>query len=191
MRAPLAFLILSALCLGTACSPAPESQLPVRDAKEKEKPSLIFQGFAARASHAGELLWEAQADRARVNHQGQRAHAEAVTVVYYSHGRVVSRAKADRAEIDLKNYDIAADGSVEVRSSHGVILYTPHLDWDNRRQRISSGSKVRVVRGHMVVTGRGFEGDRDLHDVRILNDVQAEAASVEDLREEAKTWKRP
>jgi len=103
----------------------------------------------------------------------------------------VSRARADSAEIDLKDYNIHANGAVEVHSDNGVILRTPHLDWDNKRQRISSASPVTVVRGHTVLTGRGFVGDRDLGDVRILNDVQAEAASVDDLRKESKTWRNP
>lgn len=183
-------LALLALCLPLACRPAPEGPRPVQP-REKEKPSLLFQGFSARASHDGQLVWEAQAARARVNHAGLGAHAEVVTMVYFKRGRVVSRGRADRAEIDLKDYDIAADGAVEVRSSDGVILRTPHLDWDNRRQRISSASPVTLIRGHTVLTGVGFVGDRDLRDVRILRDVQAEAVSVEDLRKESKEWRQP
>jgi len=190
LRAALACV----LCLPLACGPAPAaSQAPPahEPKKEQEKPSLLFQGFSARASHDGELVWEAQADRALVNHAGQHAHAEVVTMVYFKRGQVVSRARADQAEIDLKDYDIQADGAVEVHSSDGVILRTPHLDWDNRLQKISSDAPVEVLRGHTVLTGRGFVGDRDLRDVRILSDVQAEAVSVEDLREESKTWRQP
>jgi LPS export ABC transporter protein LptC len=185
--------LVCAFCLTLACGPAPTAQGPAAPAskKEQEKPSLLFQGFSARASHDGELVWEAQAERALVNHTGQHAHAEVVTMVYFRHGQVVSRARADRAEIDLKDYDIQAYGAVEVHSSEGAILRTPHLDWDNREQKISSDSPVEVLRGHTVLTGRGFVSDRDLRDVRILHDVQAEAVSVEDLREESKTWRQP
>lgn len=160
-------------------------------AKEKEKPSLLFQGFSARASHDGALVWEAQAQRARVNHDGQRAYAEVVTVQYFKHGRIVSRAKADKAEIDLRDYGIQAQGSVEVRSNDGVILRTPRLDWDNRLQRISSSAPVTVLRGRTKLTGVGFVGDRDLRDVRILSNVRAEALSVRALRDESKTWHQP
>jgi len=193
MRAlPPRLALAAALCLCLSCRPASDAGRPAApQSRDREKPSLLFQGFSARASHDGALVWEAQADRARVNREGQGAHAESVTVVYFSHGRVVSRARADSAEINLRSYDIDANGAVEVHSSDGVILRTPHLDWNNRQQRISSESRVQVVRGHTVLTGRGFVGDRDLRDVRILQDVQAEAASVDTLREESKTWQRP
>lgn len=192
-RRAVAAALLLALC--QACAPAPQPA-PAPEAapaagKEKEKSSLIFRGFEAQASHDGVLMWEAHAERARVNRQGQGAHAEVVTLIYFKNSRIVSRARADRAEIDLKDYDIVADGSVEVRSSNGVILRTPHLNWDNKAQRISSESKVLVLRGHTQLSGRGFTGDRDLRDVRILSEVQAEAASVDALREDSKTWKRP
>jgi LPS export ABC transporter protein LptC len=188
-----AFFAAALIALCQACEPAPPppAGAPAQPGKEKEKSSLIFRGFGARASRDGALMWEAHAERARVNRQGQGAHAEVVTLTYFRNSKVVSRARADRAEIDLKDYDIVADGAVEVRSSQGVILRTPHLNWDNKAQRISSESKVVVVRGHTQLSGRGFTGDRDLRDVRILSDVQAEAASVDALREDSKTWPRP
>jgi LPS export ABC transporter protein LptC len=191
-RLPLAVLLLGLLAL--ACGPDPSAKgsvAPKDRKKDDEKPSLLFQGFSARASHNGDLVWVAEAERARINHQGRGAHAEVVTVVYYSRGKVVSRARADRAEIDLKDYNIEADGSVEVHANNGVLLRTPHLDWDNKQQRISSEAKVMVVRGHTVLTGKGFTGDRDLRDVRILHDVQAEALSVNTLREDSKSWQKP
>lgn len=187
-RRPALFFLL-ALCLPLACVRAPAAHPAPAAKKGKPAPSLLFQGFSARASHDGVLVWEAQADRARVDHTGQKAHGEVVTVVYFRHGRVVSHARADRADIDLKDYNIDADGAVEVHSSEGVVLQTPHLYWDNRLQKISSASPVKVIRGHTVLTGDGFVGDRDLDDVRILRNVQAEAVSVEDLREESKTWR--
>ena len=187
-RRPALFFLL-ALCLPLACGRAPAAHPAQAGKKGKPAPSLLFQGFSARASHDGEMVWEAQADRAHVDHSGQTAHGEVVTVVYFRHGRVVSHARADEADIDLRDYNIDADGAVEVHSSDGVVLRTPHLYWDNRLQKISSASPVKVIRGHTVLTGRGFVGDRDLDDVRILHDVQAEAVSVEDLREESKTWR--
>jgi hypothetical protein len=48
---------------------------------------------------------------------------------------------------------------------------------------------VRLTRGGTVLTGLGFSADKDMHDVRVLDDVQAEASSVQRLREDAKSWK--
>lgn len=80
---------------------------------------------------------------------------------------------------------------MKVQSEQGVVLTTSRLSWDNQRQRASSTARVRVLRGGAVLTGRGFTADRDLHDLRILEDVQAEAVSVEQMRKEAATWPKP
>ncbi|MGH7443068.1 MAG: LPS export ABC transporter periplasmic protein LptC [bacterium] len=195
MKRSWLLFLAAVLCTVPSCrrAPAPAAgDVAVRAAAPlaKDKPSLLFQGFSARASHDGVVVWEAHAARARVNHDGLKAHAEVVTVVYFRRGKVVSRARADRADIGLKDYDIAANGSVEVRSSDGVILRTTHLDWDNHAQRISSSAPVTVLRGRTKLTGVGFVADRDLRDVRILSNVKAEALSVRDLREDSKTWPR-
>jgi LPS export ABC transporter protein LptC len=156
-----------------------------------EQPGLIFQGFAARASHRAQRVWEAQAVTARVYDAEQWALAQDVTITYYVDGKVASTARAREARMDLRNYDLDARGDVQVRASNGVILSTSRLQWDNRSQRASSQARVRVVRGGTVLTGRGFTADRELRDVRIHEDVQAEAISVEQLRREAATWPAP
>lgn len=184
---PGLWLLLALLALAPACRRAPQG--PVNQGGER--PSLVFQGFAARASHLGALVWEAQAARARVYDADQRAEAEDVTITYYSQGKPVSTARAARARMDLRRYDLEAEGDVRVRAANGVSLSTSRLRWDNARQRASSGARVRVVRGTTVLTGRGFTADRELRDVRILEDVEATAASVEQLRKEAATWPGP
>jgi LPS export ABC transporter protein LptC len=158
---------------------------------QADQPGFLFQGFAARASHEGALVWEAHAVRARVFDKDQRALGEDVTLLYFQHGKQVSTAKAKTAKMDLKRYDVEAEGDVEVHGMNGVILQTQRLKWDNKAQRASSSARVRVIRGGAVLTGKGFTADRDLHDVRILEDVQAEAVSVQQLRKEAGTWRAP
>lgn len=178
----LALLLL--LALSPACRRAPQGEA----AAGNEKPSLLFQGFGARASHQGELVWEARAVRARVFDAEQRAQAEEVEITYYVDGKAVSKARAKKARMDLGRYDVDAEGDVVLHGSNGVVLTTPRLKWDNRRQLATSSARVRVVRGGAVLTGRGFSADRALRDVRIFEDVQAEAVSVEQLRKEAVPW---
>lgn len=184
-RHPLLLAVFAAAALLAGCRRAPTVD-PA--AGSTDKPSLIFQGFEARASHRGQLVWEAKAVRAKVYRQGQKAMAEDVTMDYFVKGKRVSTGHADRASMDLKAYDMEADGNVVVQGSNHVVLMTPHLTWDNKRQRASSNSSVRVLRGSTVLTGRGFSADRELHDVRIFQDVQAEASSVQELRKEAAGW---
>jgi len=181
-------LLMGLLTLGLAagCRKAPPPQDP---AVGKAAPSLGLNGFRVKASHLGQLLWEAKAVRAQVYRQDQRAEAENVTMTYYNQGRRVSTARADRARMDLKDYNVDAEGNVVVNGTNGVQLETPRLRWDNQTQIASSSAHVRLTRGSTVLTGEGFTADKSLHDVRVLANVQAEAASVRRLKEDAQTWR--
>jgi LPS export ABC transporter protein LptC len=179
-RRPLLFLVAACALLG-ACRKAPVAPAP----GAAEKPGLLFRGFSARASHGGRTIWEARAVSARVYDQDQRAVASDVAITYFVDGRPVSRGWARSARMDLKDYDLEAEGDVRLEGSNGVKLYTSRLNWDNSLQRADSSARVRVVRGSTVLTGRGFSADRELRDVRILQDVQAEAASLQQLRHDA------
>lgn len=184
MRAKRVLVLAVALAFLAGCRRAPQAP---EDNGEKA-PSLIFQGFGLRASHRGQLVWQAQAARARVYDLEHRALAEDVTLTYFVDGKAVSKGKALRARLDLKGYDLQAEGDVQVRGANGVLLKTSRLDWDNKAQRASSSAPVRLLRGGAILTGVGFSADRELRDVRILSNVQAEAASIQELRREAAAW---
>ena len=181
-------LLFLLLCL--ACLPACE-KMPVASAKAggEEEANLSFRGFKVRASHEGLLVWEAEAVSAKVFQEAHKADAQHVNMTYFQNGKAVSWAEADRADIDLKTYGVKARGDVKVRGRNGVVLTTTQLDWDNAAQIATSAAKVRVQRKGAVLTGWGFRADKALQDVRILRDVQAEAASVQDLRENSKGLK--
>jgi LPS export ABC transporter protein LptC len=175
---PLFAAAALALLLG-ACEKMP---MAAKAGKEEDTANLSFRGFKVRASHEGQMVWEAEALRAKVYQHSHRAEAEQVTMTYFQNGRRVSQAQADRADMDLKDYGVKARGHVRVKGSNGVLLLTEQLDWDNTLQMATSQGKVRVERKGTVLTGWGMRADRALQDVRILRDVQAEAQSVEELR---------
>jgi LPS export ABC transporter protein LptC len=184
-----AALALAGLACLPACRKAPPPQSAAAAQAAKAGSSLDLNGFHARASHLGALVWEAEAAQARVFRAEQRARGTDVTMTYFSRGRKVSVARADHADLNLQDYDMDAQGHVVVRGTNGVVLETEKLHWDNTLQRATSQSRVRLTRGGTVLTGLGFSADKDMHDVRVLADVQAEAASVQRLREDAKSWK--
>jgi LPS export ABC transporter protein LptC len=147
-----------------------------------EKPSLVFDGFKARGTLKGVKQWEAEATHARIFHGSQLANVEDVTIIYFQKGRPVSRATAKDAQINLKTYDLEAEGDVVVHGQNGVILSTERLSWDNVRERVHTLERVRVVRGNSVLTGRGLVADRRLENVKVLEDVKVESANVRELR---------
>jgi LPS export ABC transporter protein LptC len=188
MRRPFMGLAL-ALALLQACRRAPAPQSAAAAGASKAGSSLDLNGFHARASHLGALVWEAEAAQARVFRSEQRARGTDVTITYFSRGKKVSVARADHADLNLQDNDVDAQGHVVVHGTNGVLLETEKLHWDNTQQRATSQARVRLTRGGTVLTGLGFSADKDLHDVRVLADVQAEAVSVESLRQDAKSWK--
>lgn len=180
----IAFLLFCAVFLG-ACE-----KMPVASAKGgAEEANLSFRGFKVRASHEGLLTWEAEAVSAKVFQEAHKADAQRVNMTYFQNGKAVSWAEADRADIDLNTYGVKARGNVKVRGSNGVVLTTSQLDWDNAAQIATSPAKVRVQRKGTVLTGWGFKADKGLQDVRILRDVQAEASSVQELRDNSQGLK--
>jgi LPS export ABC transporter protein LptC len=184
----IAVPLLALAWLAAGCEKMP---LAVGQAGQQEEPSLTFRNFKVRASREGRLSWEAEAVRARVFQKEGKAQAEQMLMTYYRDGRAVSHASADRALMNLKTYDVRASGHVVVKGANKVTLSTTRLDWDNARQLATSDAKVRVQRPGVVLTGWGFRADRALDDVRILSDVQAEADSVKQLREESQKVKKP
>ena len=191
MRRRLSIVGLAVALLAplASCRRAPAPPSAAAAEASKAGSSLDLNGFHARASHLGALVWEAEAAQARVFRSEQRARGTDVTITYFSHGRKVSVARADHADLNLQDYDMDAQGHVVVHGTNGVLLETERLHWDNQLQQATSQSRVRLTRGGTVLTGLGFSADKDMHDVRVLADVQAEAASVESLRRDVKTWK--
>jgi LPS export ABC transporter protein LptC len=173
--------LLGALCALALWGCEPPSQAPVAGTKE-ELPSMVFEGFKARGSFKGVKQWEAEATRARVYQGSQNAKAEDVEITYFQGGRPVSRAKARHADIDLRDYDIDAEGDVIVRASNGVVLATERLSWDNSRQEVRTKERVKVWRGNSVLTGEGLVADRRLEKVEVQKDVKIETSSVKELR---------
>jgi LPS export ABC transporter protein LptC len=172
--------VLICLLLLAGCGQPP--QAPQSAAAESGEPGLDFEGFRAVGSFQGVKQWEAEATRAKVFHGRNLAVAEDVSITYFQGGKPVSRAKARHADINLKNYDLAAEGEVLVRAQNGVVLATERLNWDNALQRVRTRARVKVWRGTSVLTGRGLLADRKLENVEVQEDVKIEAASVEELR---------
>jgi LPS export ABC transporter protein LptC len=181
-----AVLVLAFLLPLAACEKLPQAEAPSKE----DSANLSFHGFKVRASHEGQMLWEAEAAYAKVYQQSHRAEAQQVTLTYFQNGRRVSQAWADRADMDLSDYDVKARGHVKVKGSNGVLLLTEQLDWDNTLQMATSPVKVRVERKGTVLTGWGMRADRALQDVRILREVEAEAQSVDELRQTGADFKK-
>ncbi len=173
--------LLTIMLALSACEKVPMA--PAKVAGAEEPANLTFQGFKVRSSHDGKMVWEAEAVRAKVFQQVNKAQAEEVTLTYFQNGRKVSQVWADHADMNLKDHDVKARGHVIVKGRNGVVLTTSQLDWDNETQLATSPAQVTMSSAMALpLTGWGMRADRSLNDVQILSNVQAEADNVNDLR---------
>ncbi|MES2201901.1 MAG: LPS export ABC transporter periplasmic protein LptC [candidate division FCPU426 bacterium] len=176
-------LILGACLALAGCEgPREPSAAAPPQTPSADKPSLVFDGFKARGTAKGVKQWEAEAKRAWVLKGSRNASAEDVTITYFQKGLAVSRARALHAEINLKTYDLEAEGEVVVHGQNGVVLESDRLSWDNQTEQVHTRSKVRVLRGRSILTGKGLIADRKMEKVEVLEDVRVETASVAELK---------
>jgi LPS export ABC transporter protein LptC len=173
-----ASLILAFLAVLAGCekAPAPQGQ------SVEEKPGLIFTGFTSRGTHLGALDWEATARTAQVYQAHKLARAQRVSIRYFKNAKLISRAEADEAEINTSSNDILAWGNVRLSARNGVVLYTDRLKWENHRQRLTTDSEVRVIRGASELTGKGLVADKDLTNVEVKENVRIISRNLKEVR---------
>lgn len=171
-------LMAIALAFVAGCEQAPQP----RGKTGEEKPGLIFTGFTARGTRLGVLDWEASARTAQVYQARKLAEAQQVSIRYFQKAKLISQADADEAEINTQSNDILAMGNVRLSARNGVVLYTDRLSWDHRRQRLTTDSEVRVIRGTSELTGKGLVADRELTNVEIKENVRITSRSLKEAR---------
>lgn len=100
-----------------------------------------------------------------------------VPLEYYTNGNVKCHILAAAARMpdggDVRASDVRVeffrpDGSVEAFMAAEDCVYA------KEKKLVTSSSKVRVERGNLLITGKGFEWSADAQRVRILADVRVE-----------------
>jgi len=128
----------------------------------------------------GARLWELWADRAEMHEREGYSilfrEGHPVKVLLYSdQGQVTCI--ADRGWVDLKSKDVRLDGGVIARSDQGTELRTEQLRWLAASRRLQTDRPVVVSRGGLVSRGRGLEGETDLEQVRIFQNITSQVQS--------------
>ncbi|MBO8130289.1 MAG: LPS export ABC transporter periplasmic protein LptC [Candidatus Marinimicrobia bacterium] len=78
------------------------------------------------------------------------------------YGNHTSYLESDSAEINEKTNDMIAFGNVVVISDTGITLFTNHLKWDNKIEKIISNDDIILVTESDTLRGKGFESNTDL-----------------------------
>jgi LPS export ABC transporter protein LptC len=114
---------------------------------------------------------------------GAPTRLRGLRVHFYDGGADVrSTLTSQRGSIDDRTQDLIAEDSVRVVTVEQETLRTSRLEWDPKRQRISTEAPFRMTKGTDEVTGIGLEADPDLSHYRIERQVRATMSGGEDNR---------
>ncbi|MFH1269447.1 MAG: LPS export ABC transporter periplasmic protein LptC [Candidatus Omnitrophota bacterium] len=78
---------------------------------------------------------------------------------------------ADRGDFDKTDGKIHLEDNVVITTSTGSKLTTDSLDWDRKRQLVTTKDAVNIERGNMVTTASGARGEPSLKKVSLEKDV--------------------
>ena len=143
-------------------------------------PEVTLRQIHIIETREGARLWELWADRAEMHEREGysllfREHDPVKVTLYSSQGRLTCT--AERAWVDLKSKDVRLDGGVIARSDQGTELRTEQLRWLAASRRVQTDRPVMVSRGGLVSRGRGLEGEADLEQVRIFQNITSQLQS--------------
>lgn len=143
-------------------------------------PEVTLRQIHMIETREGARLWELWADRAEMHERDGystlfREHVPVKVMLYSTQGQLTCT--ADRAWVDLKTKDVRLEGNVVARSDQGTELRTEELRWLAVSRRVQTDRPVAVSRGGLVSRGRGLEGEADLEQVRIFQNITSQLRS--------------
>jgi LPS export ABC transporter protein LptC len=89
-------------------------------------------------------------------------------VDFYKNGEKVSTLTGKRGKVLDATKDIEIFDSVVVENKEGSILKTPKLFWNNKSQKVSTDTYVKITTPKEEVEGIGFESDQNLKNYTIF-----------------------
>lgn len=81
------------------------------------------------------------------------------------------RLTADKGDFDKAEGKIHLEENVVITTSSGSKLTTDSLDWDRKKQLVTTKDAVNIERGNMVTTASGARGEPSLKKVSLEKDV--------------------
>lgn len=130
--------------------------------------------FHTEETDSGRVQWRLSAPMARRFIKQDVFLLDDPEVLFFDEqGGLQTTLVSEHGEYRQKDGNMLAYGNVVVTSAEGDILETDSLRYLNETDKIVSDSPVRVTRGNDVMTGIGFEADRNIATVDIKRDVNA------------------
>jgi len=127
------------------------------------------------------VLWQVQAQEARLFEQDKRAMLQTVAVTLFGQQGKELTVLGDEGTLDTetKNFVLANRSEpLVIHTDSGYVIYTNHLAWTDQTREIRTQDPVRIVGHGLEVTGRGLLGHLDREEFEVLEDVHVDMASA-------------
>jgi len=155
-----------------------------------EGPFGEMSDFTYTRTTAGQVQWQAKAERGQYFHQGAGAQldqldgvlqVEFMDGVLYQNGRAI-RVQGRKGRLDIKAQAATLEDDVRGRTSDGLILQTTVLHLDGREKRVYTDRFVRVEGPNFNLEGTGLVLDMEGQTMRLNNLDQSERELLEPPR---------
>jgi lipopolysaccharide export system protein LptC len=125
------------------------------------------------------VLWQVQAQEARLFERDKQAMLQAVAVTLFGQRGKELTVTGDEGTLNTETKDfVLANRSVPlvIHTESGYVIYTNHLAWTDQTREIRTQDPVRIVGHGIEVTGRGLLGHLDREEFEVLEDVHVDLA---------------
>ena len=103
----------------------------------------------------GNLRWTLNADQAEVYDQKGITVMQKVVVQLFSKDGDWT-VTSDEGTLDNNRRDVSLKGNVVIRSSDGLEMRTPTLQWNNEQRALATDDDVQISREGTTITGKGL-----------------------------------
>jgi len=143
------------------------------------KADEIVQSFSVIETKEGKPIWKVTAKEAKEYEKQNIVKLWDVALVFYdSTNNVISTLKADSGTVFTNNNNLASSGNVRVTSTEGD-LFTQHLYWDSKREKIWTPDTIRYIKDNEEYYGIGLESDPNLHHIVIKKKFKGKGKTEE------------
>ncbi|HEY6260848.1 MAG TPA: LPS export ABC transporter periplasmic protein LptC [Nitrospiraceae bacterium] len=125
------------------------------------------------------VLWQVQAQEARLFERDKQAMLQAVAVTLFGKRGKEMMVTGDEGTLntETKNFVLANRSEpLVIHTESGYAIYTNHLAWTDKTREIRTQDPVRIVGHGLEVTGRGLLGHLDREEFEVLEDVHVDLA---------------
>ncbi len=127
--------------------------------------SMEFSNADLKEDKDGVPIWKLKFKHAVIEKDTNIAHLTGVEGYFYD-GNTELHLKADTGIADQKKHIVHLEGTIDGKTSDGIILHAQNLTYDGNTDILSTDIPFTVQQGNKVLTADSFTADRVLQEIK-------------------------